>query len=391
MSLGCRLNIAEGETIRGFLAGRDAIVVNSCAVTADAVRQSRAAARRAVRARPDGELIVTGCAATIDATGFAALPGVTRVVPNTAKLDPVAWGSTGPTALAAGGGARVTLGIQTGCDHRCTFCTIPAGRGASRSVPAAAIVARVSALAEAGRQEVVLSGVDMTSWGHDLPGTPMLGALVEALLRDTAIARIRLSSVDPMEIDDRLFALIAGEARVMPHLHLSLQAGDDLVLKRMRRRHLRADAVRLVARLLARRDVAIGADLIAGFPTESEAMFANTLALIDDCAIVHAHVFPYSPRAGTPAARMPQVEPEVRRARAERLRAAAAAARGRWLAGLVGSVQPVLVERPGDRGRAPGFADVRWAAPQPAAIGQVARMRIAAVAAGAGDLTGVPA
>jgi threonylcarbamoyladenosine tRNA methylthiotransferase MtaB len=249
----------------------------------------------------------------------------------------------------------------------------------------------VAALAAAGRQEVVLSGVDMTSWGHDLPGTPTLGTLVEALLRDTAIARIRLSSVDPMEIDDALCALIAGEERVMPHLHLSLQAGDDLVLKRMRRRHRRADATALVARLLARREVAIGADLIAGFPTESEAMFANTLALIDDCAIVHAHVFPYSPRVGTPAARMPQVEPEVRRARAERLRAAGAGARGRWLAGLVGSVQPVLVERPGDRGRAPGFADVRWVAPQPAAIGRVARMRIAGAAYGAGDLTGVPA
>lgn len=377
ISLGCRLNLAEGETIRALLGARDAVVVNSCAVTAEATRETRAAIRRARRDRPSAELIVTGCAATIDPAGFAAMPEVDGVVANAAKLVPASWRADGLAPIAASTGtARAFVAVQTGCDHSCTFCTIPAGRGASRSEPVDAVVQRIAAL---GRREVVLTGVDLTSWGDDLPGRPRLGALVEAILARTATQRLRLSSLDSVEIDPALFELVASEPRMMPHLHLSLQAGDDVTLKRMKRRHGRADAVRLVERLKARRDVAIGADLIAGFPTETEAMFGGTLALIDDCDIVHAHVFPYSERAGTPAARMPPVAPEVRRERAARLRAAAAARKAAWLAGLVGSVQDVLVEKPGDRGHAPGFAEVRLAASH--AVGEVLPARITAATA----------
>ena len=359
VSLGCRLNIAEGDTIAAMLDAHT-VVVNSCAVTAEAVKQTRAAIRRARRDHPAAELVVTGCAATIDPAGFVAMPEVDRVVANAAKLDPTRWGGAGKPRIAASTSVRASVAVQTGCDHACTFCTIPAGRGVARSEPAEAVVARIAALVATGTREVVLTGVDLTSWGVDLPGTPMLGSLVEAILARTAIERLRLSSLDSIEIDPALFDLIAGEPRVMPHLHLSLQAGDDLTLKRMKRRHLRVDAIGLVARLKRRRDVAIGADLIAGFPTETEAMFANTLALLDDCDIVHAHVFPYSPRPGTPAARMPQVEPEVRRARAAGLREAGAARKAAWLAAQVGTTQAVLVEKPGDRGHTPGFAEVRF-------------------------------
>ena len=372
-SLGCRLNLAEGETIRALLAGRDAAVVNTCAVTAEAVKQSRAAIRRVRRERPSAELLVTGCAATIDPQAFAAMPEVDGVVGNAAKLLPASWRAAGIAPVAASAGARAFVAVQTGCDHACTFCTIPAGRGASRSEPVERVVEAVIA---AGKREVVLTGVDLTSWGHDLPGAPVLGGLVEAILARTSVERVRLSSLDSVEIDPALFELVASEARVMPHLHLSLQAGDDLTLKRMKRRHLRADAVRLVERLKARRDVAIGADLIAGFPTENAAMFEGTLALIGDCDIVHAHVFPYSERAGTPAARMPQVASEVRRERAARLRAAAEARKGAWLASLVGTTQDVLVEKPGDRGHAPGFAEVRLAASHP--VGAVVSARVTA-------------
>ena len=357
LSLGCRLNLAEGETIRALLAGRDAAVVNTCAVTAEAAKQSRAAIRRVRRERPGAELLVTGCAATIDRAAFAAMPEVDGVIANAAKLLPGSWRSTAPTPVAASTGtARAFVAVQTGCDHSCTFCTIPAGRGASRSEPVEAVIERIAGL---GRREVVLTGVDLTSWGYDLPGAPTLGTLVEAILARTTVERLRVSSLDSIEIDDALFELVASEPRVMPHLHLSLQAGDDLTLKRMKRRHLRCDAVRLVERIKARREVAIGADLIAGFPTESEAMFAGTLALLEDCDIVHAHVFPYSERPGTPAARMPQVAVPVRRERAARLRAAAEGRKAAWLAGLVGTVQDVLVEKPGDRGYTPGFAEVR--------------------------------
>ena len=361
VTLGCRLNIAESETIRALVAGRDVAVVNGCGVTNRAVKDTRAAIRRLRRARPGAELVVTGCASDMDRAGFAAMPEVDRIVANTAKLIPASWGARSnwaPPRLHT----RAFVAVQTGCDHACTFCAIPAGRGPSRSEPIADIVPRVAALVAAGQREVVLSGVDLTSY-HD--GGRGVAALVDALLaRVPGLDRLRLSSIDPAEVDDPLFALLTQEPRVMPHVHLSLQAGSDLILKRMKRRHSRGDAVRLVERLKAARpEIAIGADLIAGFPTEDEASFADTLAIVDACDIVHAHVFPYSPRAGTPAARMPQVAPEVAKARADRLRAAAAARKAAWLASLVGSVQQVVVEKPGDRGHAPSFAEVRFPSP----------------------------
>lgn len=351
------------------------MVVNSCAVTNDAVAATRRAIRKARRERPDSELVVTGCAAQIDPASFVAMPEVTRVIGNSDKLNPVAWGSSEPvivrdiarildTAPQLGSGfegqTRAFVEVQNGCDHACTFCAIPAGRGPSRSAGIAAIVAQVDTLVATGHAEVVLTGVDLSSYGHDLSGTPTLGDLVEAILVGTPLKRLRLSSLDPAAIDAKLFELLTSETRLMPHAHLSFQAGDDMVLKRMRRRHSRADAVRLVERLkTARPDIAIGADLIAGFPTEDDAMAANTLALIDDCAIVHAHVFPYSPRARTPAARMPQVPPPVAKARAQRLRDAAARRHRTWLTEQIGSITDILVERPGTRGHSPGFADVR--------------------------------
>lgn len=378
--MGCRLNLAEGESIRALLTGRDTIVVNSCAVTNEAVKQTRQAIRRARRERPEAELVVTGCAAQIDPHAFAAMPEVDRVIGNAEKLLPQAWASeakvqvqdilavreTAPHLAASfSTHARAFVEVQNGCDHRCTFCAIPFGRGNSRSVPAGAVIDRIAMLAEV-HGEVVLTGVDLTSYGHELPGAPALGSLVERILRHVPkLQRLRLSSLDGIEVDDRLFALLTQEPRVMPHVHLSLQAGDDLILKRMKRRHSRAQSVALADRLrTARPEIAIGADLIAGFPTEDETMFENTLALIADCGVVHAHIFPYSPRAGTPAARMPQVAPATIRDRAARLRAAAAEQRTRWLEGLVGSRQRVLVERPGDRGHAENFAEVRLSAPR---------------------------
>jgi threonylcarbamoyladenosine tRNA methylthiotransferase MtaB len=376
VTLGCRLNIAESETIRRFVAGRAVAVVNGCGVTNQAVKDTRAAVRRLRRLRPDAELVVTGCAAEMDRAAFAAMPEVDRIVGNAAKLLPASWGA-GANALPPRAHTRGFVAVQTGCDHRCTFCAIPQGRGASRSDSVAAVVLRVAALVAAGQREIVLSGVDLTSF-DDRGAT--LAVLVERLLLEVpGLERLRLSSLDPVEIDDRLFALIAGEARVMPHVHLSLQAGDDLILKRMRRRHLRADAIRLVDRLRARRDVAIGADLIAGFPTEDAAMFARTLAIVDDADVTHAHVFPYSPRAGTPAARMPQVDPAVARDRAARLRTAAAARLSARLRAQVGTVRAVLVERPGDRGHAPDFAEVRLSTPH--VVGDIAQVRVTAAAA----------
>jgi threonylcarbamoyladenosine tRNA methylthiotransferase MtaB len=375
INMGCRLNLAEGESIRALLAGRDTIVVNSCAVTNEAVKQTRQAIRRAKRERPGAELVVTGCAAQIDPQSFAAMPEVDRVLGNAEKLRAKAWEAddavlvqdimavreTAPHLAASfSTHARAFVEVQNGCDHRCTFCAIPLGRGNSRSVPAGAVVDRVAQLAQE-HDEVVLTGVDLTSYGPDLPGAPTLGQLVERILTHVpGLRRLRLSSLDGVEIDERLFALLTQEPRVMPHVHLSLQAGDDMVLKRMKRRHSRAQSVALVERLKAARpEIAIGADLIAGFPTETEAMFANTLALIADCDVVHAHIFPYSPREGTPAARMPQVSPALVKERAARLRAAAADRRAAWLHWLVGTRQQVLVERPGDRGHAGNFAEVR--------------------------------
>lgn len=375
ITLGCRLNIAESDAIRALIVDRDVTVVNSCAVTNDAVAATRRAIRRARRDRPAAQLIVTGCAAQIDPAHFAAMPEVDRVIGNSDKLNPVAWHSTDPIVvrdiarvldtapqLAGGfeGQTRAFIEVQNGCDHACTFCAIPAGRGPSRSAAIDGVVAQVAALVAAGHAEVVLTGVDLSSYGDDLSDAPKLGDLVAAILARTALRRLRLSSLDPAVIDPKLFEFLTNEPRVMPHVHLSFQAGDDMILKRMRRRHSRADAVALVDRLkTARPDIAIGADLIAGFPTEDDAMAANTLALIDDCDIVHAHVFPYSPRARTPAARMPQVPPPVAKARAQALRAAAERRHRDWLRTQIGTTADILVERPGTRGHSPGFADVR--------------------------------
>jgi threonylcarbamoyladenosine tRNA methylthiotransferase MtaB len=391
ITLGCRLNIAESEAIRAMLPDEDLIVVNSCAVTEEAVRQTRRAIRRARRERPDARIVVTGCAAEVEREAFAAMPEVSGVVSNLGKLDRVQYsqpsipseveGRTdfetdssrvrvstsldmdGSSVLPSPTHARAFVEVQNGCDHRCTFCIIPYGRGPSRSSPAGAVIERIQALVDQGAQEVVLTGVDLTSYG-DLAGDS-LGLLVERILKGVpALPRLRLSSLDPIEIDDRLFSLIVGEERLMPHLHLSLQAGDDMILKRMKRRHLRADAIRLVERIKAARpEVAIGADLIAGFPTEIEAMFANSLAIVEECDIVFGHIFPYSPRRGTPAARMPQVEPEVVRARAKRLREACTERQAHWLDRLVGTRQAVLAELDGRTGHAGNFAKVELSNP----------------------------
>jgi len=402
ISLGCRLNRAESEAIKAINNGRNIVVVNTCAVTTNAVNESRSAIRRARRDHPTAELIVTGCAAQIDPDSFAAMPEVDRIIGNAEKLSATAWSSTAPVVMQdimavqrtadypvaqLSSHARAFVEVQNGCDHRCTFCIIPFGRGNSRSVPADSVVARISEIIEQGHLEIVLTGVDLTSYGSDLPGAPSLASLVERLLRDVPnLARLRLSSLDSIEIDDHLLNLIMWENRLMPHLHLSLQAGDDMILKRMKRRHSRRDAIRIVERIKAARpETAIGADLIAGFPTETDAMFANTLALLDDCDIVHAHIFPYSPRAGTPAARMPPVDPAIRKRRAAILRTAALNRRNAWLSTMIGTTQSVLVERPGTRGHAPNFADVRWEGS--AAIGSIQPVQITGV--DAGMLTGV--
>jgi threonylcarbamoyladenosine tRNA methylthiotransferase MtaB len=389
ISLGCRLNIAESETIRSLLHGRDAIVINSCAVTAEAVRSTRRAIRRARARRPLAPLYVTGCAATIDGASLAAMAEVDHVVPNAAKLVPESWGATETaTPPRFVGHARAFVEVQNGCDHACTFCIIPSGRGASRSLPAGGVIAHIQALVDAGHREVVLTGVDLTSYGPDLPGRPTLGGLVQRILTHVPrLERLRLSSLDSIEIDDALFEVLTGEPRVMPHVHLSLQAGDDMILKRMKRRHGRADSIRIVERLKAARpEIAVGADLIAGFPTETPEMFANTARLIEECDIVFAHIFPFSPRAGTPAARMPQVDPAVVRDRAAELRARGEARKTKWLATLVGSTQQVLVERPGDNGHAGNFAQVR------APVGEVGSVVAVHVTASDGAvLTGEPA
>jgi threonylcarbamoyladenosine tRNA methylthiotransferase MtaB len=358
ISLGCRMNIAESERMRAMLAGEhDLVVVNSCAVTAEALSQTRKAIRRARREHPAARLVVTGCAAEIDRAAIGAMAEVDGLVANAAKLDPRSWNVPLEAPPIAPARTRAFIAVQNGCDHACTFCIIPQGRGASRSLTVPQVLGEIEAHLAAGTQEVVLSGVDLTSWGHDLPNAPRLGALVVAILAAfPALPRLRLSSVDGIEIDPLLFDLLAGEARMMPHLHLSLQHGADLILKRMKRRHSRADAVGLVARLKALRpEIAIGADLIAGFPTEDAGHHAANLAIIDELDIVHAHIFPYSPRPGTPAARMPQVAREVVKARAADLRARAAERRAAWLAGLVGETLPVLAER-GGTGYAPNYA-----------------------------------
>jgi threonylcarbamoyladenosine tRNA methylthiotransferase MtaB len=374
ISLGCRLNLAEAERMRGLLAGAgDLVVVNSCAVTAEAVRQTRQAIRRARRARPDARLLVTGCAAEVEREAIAAMPEVDGLVPNGAKLDARSWNVAPMAALVQPLHSRGFVAVQNGCDHACTFCVIPQGRGPSRSLPVAAVLHEVERDLARGAAEIVLTGVDLTSWGHDLPDAPGLGVLVAAVLREfPQLVRLRLSSLDGVEIDGLLLELLAGEARVMPHLHLSLQHGHDLVLKRMKRRHARADAVRLVGDLRARRpEIALGADLVAGFPTEDEAMHAANLSIVGELGIVHGHVFPYSPRPGTPAARMPQVPPPVVKARAAELRRRVAQLREPWLDSLIGQELDVLAERDGT-GHAGNFA--RVALPADTAPGTLVRV-----------------
>ena len=362
ISLGCRLNLSESEQIGEFLRDEDVVIINSCAVTSEAVRQTRQAIRRARRARPDARLLVTGCAADIERGSLGSMPEVDGLVANTAKLDPRAYNASPParTRPDRGSHTRAFVGVQNGCDHSCTFCVIPQGRGPSRSLPVADVLRTIERHIEAGAPEVVLTGVDLTSWGHDLPGSPSLGALVEAILAAFPdLPRLRLSSVDGVEIDEALFELIAGEDRLMPHVHLSLQHGHDLILKRMKRRHSRRDAIALVAGLKERRPhIAIGADLIAGFPTETDAHHEANLSIVKELAIVHGHVFPYSPRPDTPAARMPQSSRELVKARSAQLRAAVARQRAVWLENLVGQRLEVLAERDGT-GYSPQFARVR--------------------------------
>ena len=369
ITLGCRLNFAESETIaRTAAPGDEWIVVNSCAVTNEAVRQTRQAIRHAHRRRPGARILVTGCAAELDPAPFEAMPEVSRVVGNTHKLNALAANDV-MTPVPAGflGHVRSFVAVQTGCDHRCTFCSIWQARGPSVSLQFEAIRDAVAREIDRGAREIVLTGVDITDYRGGL------GPLCQRLLAsEPRLQRLRLSSLDSIEIDGALFELIAGEARLLPHFHLSLQAGDDLILKRMKRRHSRGDAVRTVARIKAARpDSTIGADLIAGFPTETEEMALNSLKLLEDCDVVAAHVFPFSARPNTPAARMPQLPREVVKARAARLRTVAAARRSRWLDSLVGARQRLLVEN-GGKGHADNFAPVRFAG----ARGEVVTARI---------------
>ena len=390
LSFGCRLNALEGEAIRAHLAGLpDSIVVNTCAVTAEAERQARQAIRRAAREHPGVPIVVTGCAAQIAPARWSALPGVARVLGNAEKLDARSWRAAAPVMVGDimqappipaspvaefAGRTRAFLQIQQGCDHRCTFCTIPLGRGRSRSVAPEAVLAQARTLMQAGHRELVLTGVDLTSYGADLAGRPRLGHLAARLLAETDLPRLRLSSVDPAELDEDFWSLLAAEPRLMPSLHLSLQAGADLILKRMRRRHSTAAAAAVIARARALRpDIAIGADLIAGFPTETEALFRATLDFVTAHRIAYLHVFPYSERPGTPAARMPAVPVGVRRDRARALREAARDNAAAFHAGFVGRALAVLAEGDGT-GRSEHGIRVRTGA-RP---GSIATLRITA-------------
>jgi threonylcarbamoyladenosine tRNA methylthiotransferase MtaB len=404
ITFGCRLNAFESDIIRqaASAAGlKGAVIVNTCVVTAEAERQARQAIRRARRHYPDARIIVTGCAAEIAPERYATLPEVDHVIDNRAKLHPQGYlqGLQVETAVAdpvatathrldaSSGRSRAFLQVQQGCDHRCTFCVIPYARGANRSVPIGVVANQARRLVAAGHREIVLTGVDLTAYGADLPGKPSLGQMTRRLLATVPeLERLRLSSLDPAEIDGELWRLLAEEKRLMPHFHLSLQSGDDLILKRMKRRHSRADAIAAGERARALRpEVALGADLIAGFPTETEAMFRRSLELIAECRLAFVHVFPYSPRPGTPAARMPQLPGSVIKERAARLRSAGAAALARELSSRVGGDTDVLIERPG-RGRATFYAPVSFATP--AANGSIRRMRI--IASTKDSLIGVP-
>ena len=383
ITLGCRLNSYESEVMRGHAqkAGLEgAVIINTCAVTNAAVSTARNTIRKAAKDNPDAAIIVTGCAAQIDPDMFGDMPEVTRVIGNHEKMQAETWAPAGllggtekvrvndimSVTETAGhliegleGRARAYVQVQNGCDHRCTFCIIPYGRGNSRSVPAGEVVDQVKALVATGHHEVVLTGVDLTSWGSDLPNEPPLGNLVQRILKLVPdLRQLRLSSIDAIEIDEALEEAVTGEARIAPYLHLSLQHGDDLMLKRMKRRHSRAEAIGLAQRLKAKRpEIAFGADLIAGFPTETEAAFENSLSLIEECHIAFLHAFPYSPRPGTPAARMPQLDGAVIKQRAARLRAAGEAALGRHLQSHIGTEAIALVER-GSSARLPDFTPV---------------------------------
>lgn len=381
LTFGCRLNAYESEIIRHEAAAAGLInvaIVNTCAVTAEAERQARQAIRRLRRESPDREIIVTGCAAQLRPETYAEMPEIDRVLGNVEKLsrdsyrpkpgNPVNVADIMTVTETAGhliegfdGRTRAFLEIQQGCDHRCTFCIIPFARGPNRSVPIEHVVAEAQNLVAGGYREIVLTGVDITAYGEDMPDRPGLAGLVRALLRDVPdLSRLRLSSLDPIEVDRDLRDVIVNEPRLMPHLHLSLQSGDDVILKRMKRRHLREDAVQLCHDLrMLRPDVVFGADLIVGFPTETEAMFENSLRLIDDCGLTYLHVFPYSARPGTPAARMPQVPKVARKERSARLRRAGETALNTYLASRIGCTETALIERCGE-GRTEGYARVEF-------------------------------
>jgi threonylcarbamoyladenosine tRNA methylthiotransferase MtaB len=406
-TLGCRLNAYETEAMKELAAAaglQGAVVVNTCAVTAEAVRKAKQEIRKLARENPGVPVIVTGCAAQTEPETFAAMPEVTRVIGNTEKMQAETWtGLRAPDLIGqtekiqvddimsvretAGhlidgfGRHRAYVQVQNGCDHRCTFCIIPYGRGNSRSVPAGVVIEQIKRLVDKGFAEVVLTGVDLTSWGADLPATPRLGDLVMRILRLVPdLARLRISSIDSIEADENLMQAIATEPRLMPHLHLSLQAGDDMILKRMKRRHLRDDAIAFCeeARRL-RPDMIFGADIIAGFPTETEAMFENSLRLVTECDLTFLHVFPYSARKGTPAARMPQLQGPVIKERAARLRAAGDLALARHLAAQVGQTHHILTESP-RMGRTEQFTEVRFATDQPE--GAIVSSLISSVGAG---------
>jgi threonylcarbamoyladenosine tRNA methylthiotransferase MtaB len=400
VTLGCRLNAYESEVMRRHAAAaglHDAVIVNTCAVTSEAVRQAMQTIRRLRREEPNARIIVTGCAAQIEPARFTGMPEVDAVVGNAEKMQAATFhGLTtadGPRvvvndimsvretahAMIDGFGSRVRayVQVQNGCDHRCTFCIIPFGRGPSRSVAAGEVVAQVRRLVETGCPEIVLTGVDITAYGLDLPGTMRLGGLVRHILRHVPqLERLRLSSIDQIEVDRHLMDAMAEEPRLMPHLHLSLQSGDDLILKRMRRRHTRADVVRFCAQVRRLRpDVVFGADLIAGFPTETEEMFANSLRIVDDCGLTFLHVFPFSRRPGTPASRMPQVDSPTIKHRAAQLRLKGRAGRATYLDAQVGQTAQLLMER-SDLGRTPAFAEVEVDAG--AAPGEIVNVRVIA-------------
>jgi threonylcarbamoyladenosine tRNA methylthiotransferase MtaB len=410
LTFGCRLNTYESEVMRG-LAGaaglEDAVIVNTCAVTSEAERQARQAIRKARRDRPGARILVTGCAAQIDPDRFAAMPEVDQVLGNAEKLT-VEGFQTGVARVRVNdiqmvretahhlvggieGRARAVVQVQQGCDHRCTFCVIPLGRGPSRSVPIGVVASQLRTLVEAGYAEAVLSGVDITSYGSDLPGTPSLGQMVRRVLAAVPdLKRLRLSSLDPVEIDEDLWRLIAEEPRLMPHLHLSLQAGDDMVLKRMKRRHGRADALAVASRARGLRpEIGLGADLIAGFPTETDEMFENTLNMVEEAGLAYLHVFPYSERPGTPAARMPAVPKPLRKERAARLRAAGDVTLARHLDRQVGRTVNAVIETEGF-GRGEDFAPI---AVDGGEIGQVVPIHLIARAGDrlVGRLVGRPA